>query len=207
MMLRPSLAQRVTILILTLCATGSLMVASTATAQHAFVISLVAEKKLKQLPTGPLFWQVENFSTLAEAQTAAGATSLAAEVADKVWLFTLGPMGSSVRGGRKIVEVGPVHHPFTAPEYLLRINYVSGPPGATTRVHTHPGSKAFYVLAGRLDQRTPHGVKHVWAGQSMNGWGADMPMEVSSSGASDLKALIMFVVDATKPFSSPARFE
>jgi hypothetical protein len=31
-----------------------------------------------------------------------------------------------------------------------------------------------------------------------------MPMEVSSSGTSDLNALVMFVVDATKPFSSPA---
>ncbi len=204
-MLRPSFAQRVTVLILSLCAMGSLLPA--ATAQDAIVISLVVEKKLKQLPTGPLFWQVENFSTLAEAQTAAGPTSLAAEVADKVWLFTLGPMGTSVRGARKIVEVGPVHHPFSAPEYLLRINYVSGPPGATTRVHMHPGCEAFYVLAGRLDQRTPHGVKHVWAGQSMNGWGPDMPMEVSSSGASDLKALMMFVVDATRPFSSPAQFE
>jgi hypothetical protein len=147
MLLRPSLARRVTILILSICAMGLLLAASTATAQRAFVISLAAEKKLKQLPTGPLFWQVENFSTLAEAQTAAGPTSLAAEVADKVWLFTLGPMGSSVRGGRKIVEVGPVQHPFTAPEYLLRINYVSGPPGATTRVHTHLGSEAFHSPA------------------------------------------------------------
>ena len=206
MLLRPSLAQPVTVLILSLCAVGWLLAGSTATAQHAIVISVVAEKKLKQLPPGPLFWQVANFSTLVEAQTAAGPTSLVAEVADKVWLFTLGPMGSSARGGRKIVEVGPVHHPFTAPEYLLRISYVSGRPGATTRVHTHPGSEAFYVLAGRLDQRTPHGVKHVWAGQSMNGWGADMPMEVASSGATDLKALI-FVVDATKPFLSPAQFE
>jgi hypothetical protein len=31
-----------------------------------------------------------------------------------------------------------------------------------------------------------------------------MPMEVSSSGTSDLNALVMFVVDATKPFSTPA---
>jgi quercetin dioxygenase-like cupin family protein len=206
MMLRPSLAQRVAVLILSLCAMGSLLAASTATAQHAIVISLVAEKKLKQLPTGPLFWQVENFSTLAEAQTAAGPTSLAAEVADKVWLFTLGPMGASARGGRKIVEIGPVP-PITAPEYLLRISYVSGSPGAATPVHTHPGSEAFYVLAGRLSRQTPHGVKHVWVGQSMNGWGADMPMEVSSSGTSDLNALLMFVVDATKPFSSPVEFE
>ena len=30
-----------------------------------------------------------------------------------------------------------------------------------------------------------------------------MPMEVFNSGTTDLSALIMFVVDATKPFSSP----
>jgi hypothetical protein len=33
-----------------------------------------------------------------------------------------------------------------------------------------------------------------------------MPMQVSSSGSTDLHALVMFVVDATKPFSSPATF-
>jgi hypothetical protein len=32
-------------------------------------------------------------------------------------------------------------------------------------------------------------------------------MEVSSSGTTALEALVMFLVDATKPFSSPAKFE
>ncbi len=39
----------------------------------------------------------------------------------------------------------------------------------------------------------------------MNGHPADMPMEVFNSGTTELTALIMFVVDATKPFSSPAK--
>ena len=78
---------------------------------------------------------------------------------------------------------------------------------AKTPVHTHPGSEAFYVLAGRLGQRTPHGVSYAEAGQSMNGHGADMAMEVFSAGTTDLDQLVMFVVDATKPFSSPAKFE
>jgi hypothetical protein len=97
--------------------------------------------------------------------------------------------------------------PITAPEYLLRINNAGGPPGARTPVHTHPGSEAFYVLAGRLGQKTPHGVSHVDVGQSMPGHGPDTPMEVFSSGTSDLNVLVMFVVDAAKPFSSPAKFE
>jgi hypothetical protein len=32
-------------------------------------------------------------------------------------------------------------------------------------------------------------------------------MQVSSSGSTDLHALVMFVVDATRPFSSPAKFD
>ena len=206
MKLRISGAQRVIVLVLSLCAMGLLLSASTAAAQQQFVIKPVAEKKLKQLPAGPLYWQVENFPTLAQAQAAAGPTSLAAEVAGKVWLFTLGARGGSTRGGSKVVEIGPVP-PITAPEYLLRINNAGGPPGAKTPVHTHPGSEAFYVLAGRLGQKTPHGVSHVDVGHSMPGHGPDTPMEVFSSGTSDLNVLVMFVVDASRPFSSPAKFE
>ncbi len=177
---------------------------ASATAQRKFVIKPVAEKKLKQLPPGRLYWLVENLPTLAQAQAAAGPTSLAVEVAGKVWLFTLGPSGGSTPGATKVVEIGPVP-PITAPEYLLRINNVGGPPGVKTPVHTHPGSETFYVLTGRLGQKTSHGASHVEAGRFMNGHGADMPMEVSSSGTSDLNALVMFVVDATRPFSSPAK--
>jgi len=81
---------------------------------------------------------------------------------------------------------------------------VGGPPGVKTPVHTHPGSETFYVLTGELSQKSPHGVSRIPAGQFMPGRGPGMPMEVSSSGAGDLRALVMFVVDATKPFSSPA---
>src|SRR5262249_9783765 len=44
------------------------------------------------------------------------------------------------------------------------------------------------------------------AGQSMPGHPPNTPMQVSSSGTSELSALVMFVNDATKPFSSPAVF-
>ena len=193
---------------LSLCAAGLLgllLPASTAAAQN-LVVTPVVEKKLTQLPAGPLFWRVENFPTLAQAQAAAGPTALAAEVAGKVWLFTLGPKGGATPGGNKVAEIGPVP-PIAAPEYLLRINHAGGPPGAKTPVHTHPGSEAFYVLAGRLGQRTPHGVSYAEAGQSMNGHGPDMAMEVFSAGTNDLDQLVMFVVDATRPFSSPAKLE
>jgi hypothetical protein len=200
------LRTRAVTLLLSLCAIAVLLPSSSAAAQQKFVIKPVVEKKIKELPGGPLYWRLENFPTLAQAQAAAGPTSLAAEVAGEVWLFTLGPKGGSTPGGSKVADIGPVPA-ITAPEYLLRINYASGPPGAKTPVHTHPGSEAFYVLAGRLGQRTPRGVSYADAGQSMNGHGTDTPMEVFSSGTTSLEQLVMFVVDATRPFSSPAKFE
>ena len=183
-------------------ALGTLLAPPTASAQK-FEIKPVAEKKVTELPAGPWYWLIENFQTLPQAQAAAGPTSLAAEVDGKVWLFTLGAKGAMGHGGSRVTEVGPVA-PITAPEYLLRINDAGGPPGVKTPVHTHPGSETFYVLSGQLDQKTPHGENRLDAGQAVPGHGPGMPMQVSSSGSSDLKALVMFVVDATKPFSSPA---
>jgi hypothetical protein len=177
-----------------------------AAAQGKFVVEPIAEKKLKELPPAPLYWTVESFPSLAAAQAAAGATSLAAEHAGKAWLFTLGAKGAALRGGSKAAEIGPIP---TAPaaEYLLRVNKAGGPPGAKTPVHTHPGSEAFFVLTGKLGQRTPHGISYAEAGQVMNGHGADMPMEVFNAGTSDLDQLVMFVVDATRPFSTPAKLD
>ncbi|HEV2678566.1 MAG TPA: cupin domain-containing protein [Aliidongia sp.] len=174
----------------------------------AFFVTSVAEKKLTALPSGILYWRVETFPEPEQARAAAAvsATSLTATVDGKAWLFTLGPMGGATQGGTKVAEIGPVPR-ITAPEYLLRINHAGGPPGAKTPVHSHPGSETFYVLGGQVTQRTPDGASHAEAGQSAVGHGADMPMEVSSSGGADLNLLVMFVLDATKPFSTPAKIE
>ena len=177
---------------------------STTTAQQTLVVKALAEKTVAELPPGPLFWRLENFPTLEQAQVAAGATGLAVESAGKVWLFTLGGAGGSTVGATKVAEVGPLPR-VAAAQYLLRINDASGPPGSMTTVHTHPGSEAFYVLAGEQSIRTPQGMIKVQPSQPETGPGVGTPLQVSSSGSTDLHALVMFLVDATKPFSSPAK--
>jgi quercetin dioxygenase-like cupin family protein len=198
-----------TVILLALCLVGLPRSPPTAAAQNPpeFVIKAIAEKTVKELPAGPLYWRLENLPTLAQAQASASPTALAAEVAGKVWLFTLGPEGGSTSGASVVAEIGPVPPPASAPEYLLRINNAGGPPGGTTPVHTHPGSETFYVLTGELSQRTPSGLSRLEAGQSMAGRAPGTTMKVSSTGTTELNALVMFVVDGTKPFSSPAKFE
>lgn len=170
--------------------------------QQPLAIKALVERKVSQLPDGPLFWRIQNFPTLAEAQAAAGPWGLAVEAGGKVWLFKLGP-ASEAGGGDKVAEVGPLPR-VAASEYLLRINEATGLAGSVTAVHTHPGSEAFYVLAGEQCIRTSQGVMRVRTGQAATGHEANTPMQVSSCGSTDLHALVMFLVDATKPFSSPA---
>ena len=174
--------------------------------QERFDVEPVAEKTVTELPAGPLYWQVENFPALADAKAAAGPLSLAAEVEGKAWLFTLGPEGSPAHGGSVATEIGPMPD-FSAPEYLLRVNYAVASPGAKSGVHTHPGTEAWLVLKGQLSQQTPHGVNIVEAGKTLAGGPAEHPMEVTNSGADELHWLVMFVVDPSKPFASDAKFD
>ncbi len=199
-------------ILLAVVLTGSFLLPSAAVAQQALppgslVIKVLAEKKVAALPAGRprLCWRLENFTSLAQAQAAAGPTGLAAESAGRAWLFTLGPAGGASAVGTKVAEIGPLP-PVVAPEYLLRINEPSGSPGSITVIHTHPGTEAMYVLTGELCMRTPQGVIRLSAGRAEAGAGADTPMQVSSCGSTDLRGLVMFVVNATRPFSSPASF-
>ena len=182
---------------------GSALLAAGAQAQQALVIKPLAEKKVAELPAGELFWRIENFPSGEQARAAAGEWALVTEAAGKVWLFTLGASGGATPGGARVAEVGPIPR-IVALQYLLRINEASGPPGSVTPVHSHPGSEAFFVLTGEQSIRGAHGTMVVRAGRPEAGHGADMAMQVSSSGTTDLRSLVMFVVDAAKPFSSPA---
>ena len=157
--------KRIVIGMIVVVASELWLLSSAARAQQQLVIKPLAEKKVAELPAGPLFWRIENFTALAQAQAAAGPWGLAAESAGKVWLFTLGPAGGSSAGGIKVAEVGPIPQ-VVAPQYLLRINEGSGPPGSISPVHMHPGSETFYVVAGETCSHTPDGVERVAAGQA-----------------------------------------
>lgn len=188
---------------LALALLAGMLFATSSIAEQALVIKPLAEKKVAQLPAGELFWRIESFVEWSQAQAAETQWSLAVKADGKFWLFTLGAAGGSSPGASKVADVGPIAR-ISAPEYLLRINDASGSPGSVTPVHTHPGSEAFFVLTGEQSIRGPSGTTRVAAGQAEAGKAADAPMQVSSTGSTDLHALVMFVVDATKPFSAPA---
>ena len=125
--------------------------------------------------------------------------------AQRVRRRPLGAPGGATPGGTKVTEFGPVPR-ISAPAYLLRINEATGPSGAITSIHSHPGSESFYVLRGEQSIRGPKGVTVMKPGDPTIGQG-EQPMQVWSSGTADLHSLVMFVVDAARPFSTPSKFD
>jgi hypothetical protein len=95
---RPHTLKRIVSLVssLSVAAVSGLILSPPIASAQQFVIKPVVEKKLKELPAGPLFWRIESFPSLAQAQAAAGSTGLAAEIAGKIWLFTLGGKGGVI---------------------------------------------------------------------------------------------------------------
>jgi quercetin dioxygenase-like cupin family protein len=179
-------------------------VSAASLAHEQLSVKPLAETKVSALPEGALFWRIENVDTKSHAEAMAGAYSLVVESDGKVWLFTLGQQGALTSvGAVRVADVGPIPR-ISASHYLLRINDASGPPGSVTSVHSHPGSEAYFVLSGEQTIRAADRTIHVQSGQTEAGQGAERAMQVSSSGTSDLHALVMFVVDADKSFSSPA---
>ena len=167
-----------------------------------FVVTKMAEMPVTELPDGELYWHVENFDSLDEAQAAGGAFSLAAEFDNKAWLFTLADRNAADMGGTPVTSIGPVPR-FDAPEFLLRINNATAPVGAKTSIHSHPGPEAFLILSGQLTQRTPYGQHVLNAGGTMPGV-PNQAMEVVSTGDEELRELIMFIVDPSRPFAEDA---
>jgi hypothetical protein len=170
-----------------------------------FIVENAGERTLDALPGGQLYWRIETFPSLEAAQAAATPTSIAAAISGRFWLVTLGAHGAATPGGARVAEIGPAPR-IQARRFTLRLNHAYAPPGAATTVHAHPGSEAFYVLSGQLSQRTPHGIRRANAGEVMNGHAPGMAMQLQSTGDANLDQLVLFIVDADQPFSSPATF-
>ena len=181
---------------------ATLTSAALAQGQGKFVVEKIAEKPIAALPDGEIFWTIETFDALDAAEAAVGATSIAAEIDGKAWLFTLGPEDAVGHGGQLVASVGPIQR-FDAGSYKLQINAPKAPPGAMTTQHSHPGSEVLFVLDGEATVQWPDSTDVLTAGQFGPGQPPHTPMQVTSTGDTDLSGIVMFVVDADQEFARP----
>ncbi len=151
---------------------------------------LAGEMTLERAPPS-LYWHIVEFATAAAAndEAARHLWSRVVTTHGRVWLFVMGGKRIAIDGSRMRAVVGPMAVPpgDTATVRFLTSNF---PPGMRTRVHSHPGSEAFYVVDGEQCVETPTARHRIRAGGSFIVPGG-LHMQASAKGRRSVVALIL----------------
>jgi quercetin dioxygenase-like cupin family protein len=163
---------------------------------------ILAQRTVQELPRGPLFWYLVTFPTRAAAVAAAGPTSVVAAAEGRNWVFTIAPDDGGPWRGELVAQVGPLELPLMK-AYTIEVAVAVMPPGSRSRVHTHAGPEAWYILAGEQCLETPSGARRAGAGQGMTQAGYT-PMQLVATGNVVRHALVVVVHDAEQGWGSPS---
>jgi quercetin dioxygenase-like cupin family protein len=164
--------------------------------------TILAQRTVQELPRGPLFWYLVTFPNRAAAVAAAGPTSVVAAAEGRNWVFTIAPDDGGPWRGELVAQVGPLELPLMK-AYTIEVAVAVMPPGSRSRVHTHAGPEAWYMLAGEQCLETPSGARRAGAGQGMTQAGYT-PMQLVATGNVVRHALVVVVHDAEQGWGSPS---
>jgi quercetin dioxygenase-like cupin family protein len=149
-----------------------------------------------------VYWHLRAFPTRKAAESARSATGIVVEEDGRVWLSEFGARNSTSRGGDHIAVVGPLQLP-AAKTYTAVLSYAVMRPGDSSRVHTHPGPEAWYVLAGAQCLETPAGATKAQAGGTMTVQ-SNIPMELNVTGKTLRRAFALVIHDSAQARGIPS---
>jgi quercetin dioxygenase-like cupin family protein len=138
-----------------------------------------------------LYWHIIEFpdAPAAGAEALKHRWSQTATAHGRVWLFVMGDKREVVNGGTPAKVIGPMDVP-PGGAASIRFLISSFPPGMRTRVHSHPGSEAFYVVDGEQCVETPSDHHRIGPG---DGYVVQrgIHMQAAAKGRRSLVALIL----------------
>jgi quercetin dioxygenase-like cupin family protein len=148
-----------------------------------------------------VFWHLQTYPSLAAANAAKSSSGIVVEEEDgRVWLSEFGSKDRASRGGHHVAVIGPLSI-VAGKKYDAEIAYSVMAPSDHSRVHTHAGPEAWYVLAGAQCLETPAGTLRGHPGETMiaapNG-----PMQLSVTSADVARALTLVIHDSTQGFGA-----
>ena len=159
---------------------------------------LLSRQELPSLPSGPLYWHLDQFVSKDAAELAAVKTSTVVEAFESIWLFTIEHQSWRPKGGKHVSDVGPLSvqsAPSYAAEYLRSIFS----PGMTAPLHVHSGPEAFYAVSGDTCLETPDGIQlGRGPGNSLSIKGGP-PMLLMAIGKTPRRGFALILHDASQP--------
>lgn len=161
---------------------------------------LNAVQQVGTVSDGPLYWHLHTFPDRRSAEAAAvRGRSAVVETFERVWLYTLTRQGWSPAAGKQVAVIGPLVTKPGVP-YTVRYMQATFPAGMQTRVHTHSGPEAWYLVSGAQCLRTPDGAIVARAGESAV-VPEGPPMILSTVGSETRRAVLMVIHDSRKPWN------
>ncbi|MFL6592161.1 MAG: hypothetical protein ACJ8GK_05570 [Luteimonas sp.] len=167
-----------------------------------FNIGTVTELHFSQ-PT--VYWYLREFPDRQAAEAAKSGTGIVVEEDGRVWLSEFGARNLELPGGKPIAVIGPMELP-AAKSYVAVLSYAVMRPGDSSRVHTHPGPEAWYVLTGEQCLETPLGASRTQAGATMT-VRPNIPMELSVTGTTLRRAFALVIHDSTQGRGAPSDWQ
>ena len=159
--------------------------------------TIVSDKRLPGPLVAPVFWHIDEFPTLTDAQRVETPRSLAIVAHGSAWLYSLEVDTTNHRGGKHRAVVGPI--PVRSNHlYAMMAMSAYFMPGQYSVVHTHPGPEAWWVLDGEQCLQTTRSAIRARAGQGAIVAEGDT-MRMVGTGTGPRRALVLILHDADKP--------
>ena len=147
-----------------------------------------------------VYWHLYSFPSRATADAARTSSGIVVEEDGRVWLSEFGSRNIHVRGGRSVAAIGPLRL-VLADSYDAEIAYSVMRPSDHSRVHTHSGPEAWYVLTGIQCLETPDSSRSAGPGATMTA-AANRPMELRVAGTDVARSLTLVIHDSTQEFGT-----
>jgi hypothetical protein len=163
----------------------------------------IAVTKGLQFKQPKVYWYLRVFPTRDQAEAAKSANGAVVETDGEFWLSELGESPTPLASTATVV-VGPMELPRAA-SYDADISYAVMRPGDRSRVHSHAGPEAWYLVAGEQCLETPKGARRAGSGSSMTVEG-DLPMELSVTGSSIRRSLVVVVHPSGTARGTPSKW-
>ena len=159
---------------------------------------LLTRQEVSKLPSGSLYWHLDQYASEADARHAAKPASTIVDAFGAVWLFTIEHKEWRAKRGRHVAVIGPlpVDRGSTLAADYLRSVFT---PGMTAPLHNHSGPEAFFAVSGDTCLETPEGTQVGRGPGNSLMIKAGPPMLLMAVGKEQRRGFALILHDAAKP--------
>ncbi|HEY0528377.1 MAG TPA: hypothetical protein VGD02_06080 [Gemmatimonadaceae bacterium] len=159
---------------------------------------IITDQPVGKFNARPVYWHISRFPTRKSATRARPANGTVVEAYDHIWLMDFADATWRAPGGKEVARIGPLPVD-TATSYSALYMEATMRPGMKSAIHRHSGPEMWYTMSGETCLETPNGATLGRAGGRPVIIPGDLPMELTATGHTLRRSLVLILHDSQKP--------